>query len=1172
MAGGAELGTGHVSIFPVMTGFRAAVGKEMTASGKSGASMFAKMFKNTGNRVGSDLGKDTKNSFAQATDGMADKTFTQLTREASNAAKQLSKAKETLRVSSGNVRVAELQLAEAIAKNGADSSQAEVAQNRLAAAERKSATASETLEQAQRRLADARKAVFEVAADNGEDGLEWLKRNTEKASAELEAAKKRLAEANESIAKSEESYANAVKRSGANSKEAQRAYARLATAKSRAGSASDKLKSAEEQLATAQKEQAKATEKVNAELKKTDGIGATFAKGIDTAKKALGDFKAKADDALSGLKGVAAAAGIGAAFGAAFSSGLEQTDLTGTLNAKLGDTTAAKEAAKIASSVYAAGWGDSLDQIAGDVSALMQQLAEIDQSADFSALTEQAVALADVFEQDVGGMAVAAGQMIKTGMADNAQEAFDVLTVGFQSGANMADDLLDTFTEYPAQFQKLGLNGKTAMGLISQGLSEGARNADLVADAIKEFSIRAVDGSDTTRQGFEQLGLSADEMAAKFGQGGQSASDAFALVMEKLNGIEDPVERSAAAVNLFGTQAEDLGDALFALDPATAVDALGQVAGAAQSAAAQSEGVEQKWSAFVRNLTTSAGSELMPVIDQLSSFIDEHGAQIGQAISDLVGFISNLVGAFLDLPQPLQIAIAALAVFGGPIGSVVSAIGGVVNAVGGIGPIVNVAKTALSGLGTGFSSLFSLIAANPVVAIIGAIVAALTWFFTQTDTGRAMLQSFFDWLPGAWQSVVDFFTSIGQGIATFFTQTIPDAVQGVIQWFQQLPGNIASALGGMITAIGQWAANLGQSALQAGQQFVTNIITFFTNLPSTIAYWLAYAVTFVVAWAILMGQRALEAGGQFLTNLGTFLAQLPGNIMTWLTETITNVVSWVGQMAQNALDAGSQFLTNAISFFQQLPGNIMTWLSNAVSNAAAWAGQMVGNAINAGSQFLSNVVSFFQQLPGNVASFLGSVISNVVSFAGQMASNALDAGKRFLTNIVDTLSSIPGKVISIGSNIVQGLIDGITGSIGRIGDSLLGGVTDAIDGVKSFLGIHSPSRLMRDEIGMMIGRGAALGIDKSAKYVNESMRDLSDAMSPDGLPDIGRSIRNASGRLGAFATKTAQTSGDGQADGTVINNYYTINIDGASLSANRRQSELLRALVESAGVTVRANT
>lgn len=383
--------------------------------------------------------------------------------------------------------------------------------------------------------------------------------------------------------------------------------------------------------------------------------------------------------------------------------------------------------------------------------------------------------------------------------------------------------------------------------------------------------------------------------------------------------------------------------------------------------------------------------------------------------------------------------------------------------------------------------------ANPIVLVvtaIGALVAALVWFFTQTETGRKAWASFTSFLSSAWQSVVSFVTSLGQNIANFFTQTIPNAIQSVIQWFQQLPSAIGTALSNLITSIGTWAVSFGQSALQAGQQFVSNIANFLTNLPATIAYWLAYGITFVVLWAAQLGSQAISAGQQFLTNLGTFLMQLPGNIWNWLTSTVASVASWAAQMGANALSAGSQFLSNVGTFISQLPSNVGSWLSGAVSAAASFVGRMASNAVNAGSRFLSSIGSYISQVPGRIGAGLSGAISAVGSFASSMASGALRAGQQFLSNLVNTLASIPGRMVSIGSQIVHGIISGITGSIGKVGSAILGGVKDAISGVKNFLGIHSPSRLFRDQIGRNIGLGLAQGISNSQAAVMSSMNGM----------------------------------------------------------------------------------
>lgn len=435
--------------------------------------------------------------------------------------------------------------------------------------------------------------------------------------------------------------------------------------------------------------------------------------------------------------------------------------------------------------------------------------------------------------------------------------------------------------------------------------------------------------------------------------------------------------------------------------------------------------------------------------------------------------------------------------------------------------------------------------ANPIVLVvtaIAALVSALVWFFTQTETGRKAWAAFTSFLSSAWQSVVSFVTGLGQNIANFFTQTIPNAIQSVIQWFQQLPSAIGTALSNLITSIGTWAVSFGQSALQAGQQFVSNIANFLTNLPATIAYWLAYGITFVVLWAAQLGSQAISAGQQFLTNLGTFLMQLPGNIWNWLTSTVASVASWAAQMGANALSAGSQFLSNVGTFISQLPSNVGSWLSGAISAAASFVGQMASNAVNAGSRFLSSIGSYISQVPGRIGAGLSGAISAVGSFASSMASGALRAGQQFLSNLVNTLASIPGRMVSIGSQIVQGIINGITGSIGQVGSAILGGVKDAISGVKNFLGIHSPSRLFRDQIGRNIGLGLAQGISNSQAAVMASMNDMASGVASTRFttPDVaaGYGVKSV-----GTAVPTSSETSSGELLGELLSELRALHAD-----------------------------
>ena len=300
-----------------------------------------------------------------------------------------------------------------------------------------------------------------------------------------------------------------------------------------------------------------------------------------------------------------------------------------------------------------------------------------------------------------------------------------------------------------------------------------------------------------------------------------------------------------------------------------------------------------------------------------------------------------------------------------------------------------------------------------------------------------------------------------------------------------------------------WNTNEGfrnavTSAWQSIQDFVggavQSVIGFFSNLGTTISQlpqmfsdWLNSVIATVAGWVSNMAAQAASAGSQFVSNVVGFVQNLPYNIGYLLGTVIGSVISWVGQMASNAASAGSQFVSNAINFIQQLPGRVASFLSNVI--VAGWASNMASNASRAGSQFISNVINFVSQLPGRIAGFLADVIGRLAGWAGEMASAGADGARRMFDAVVDGISGLPGRVASIGSDIVSGIWDGISGAAGWLADKVSSFASGILDGMKNALGIHSPSRLFRDQVGKYIAQGIGAGFESEMGNVTRQMQD-----------------------------------------------------------------------------------
>ena len=516
-----------------------------------------------------------------------------------------------------------------------------------------------------------------------------------------------------------------------------------------------------------------------------------FKEGLDKAKKHFDGWGGK-------LKLAAAAAGaaIGAAVATGISGAMDLESARTRLANQLGDEALAGELGAAAGAAYGRGFGDSAATAMDAARALMQGglLSPDADRETMEQLTVKALALADTFGLDVTQAARAAGQMIRTGMAGDAEEAFDVLTRGFQTTGDLAGDLLDTVTEYGTKFRDLGLDGRQAMGLISQGLQAGARDTDKVADALKEFAIRAIDGSTTTAEGFELLGLKAEEMAAKIAAGGPEAAAALDLTLDRLRAIEDPVQRDAAAVALFGTQAEDLGDALYALDPSSAVDALGEVEGAAaemadtmeQDAAQQLEGLKRSaQQALVEQL-----GRAVPHIRAVAEWLGRNSDIVGPLVAilgGLAGIIGTILGvykAWIALQTALNIVMSL-----NPIGLIVLAIVGLI---------------AVIVLLWQHSETFRNIVTGVWQAVWGAIQAVWGWI---KDTLWPGIQAVWDGIVNAakvvWEGIKKYFgfwKGVLDAVINWVVSVKDRAVENfnrVVDFVKGLPGRIKSAASGM---------------------------------------------------------------------------------------------------------------------------------------------------------------------------------------------------------------------------------------------------------------------------------------------------------------------------------------------------------------------------------------
>lgn len=415
----------------------------------------------------------------------------------------------------------------------------------------------------------------------------------------------------------------------------------------------------------------------------------------------------KGTDAIGAVAGALAGAGITAKVmeiaGAVYELAGSFSEAEKTIVSATGAT--GRELDEFMSSsldVYASSSAESLNDVAVAMTSVQTATGLAGDALEEA--TDAALVLNNTLGYEVSESARTAGALIKN-FGVTATEAYNLIAIGAQNGADKNGDLLDVLNEYSAQYAALGLSAEEFVSSLVDGAEAGVFSVDKVGDAVKEFNIRAKDGSDTTAEAFELLGMNADMMSEKFAAGGDTARTAFFEVVNALESMDDPLAKNAAAVGLFGTQYEDLEatvlPVLAGIEGGTLemYDAVGTLAEGASS-------MGDEWQAAGNSIKAAFGSAITPAVSAGSTA--------------LAGFVQG-VGEFLQEHPAVTKAITAI----------------------GVGLGVVVAGFALYAAGTA--------AATAVTALFGTTLSAAIWPITAIAAAIAAVTAAVLFLVDAFQ-------------------------------------------------------------------------------------------------------------------------------------------------------------------------------------------------------------------------------------------------------------------------------------------------------------------------------------------------------------------------------------------------------------------------------------
>lgn len=406
-----------------------------------------------------------------------------------------------------------------------------------------------------------------------------------------------------------------------------------------------------------------------------------------------------------------------------------------------------------------------------------------------------------------------------------------------------------------------------------------------------------------------------------------------------------------------------------------------------------------------------------------------------------------------------------------PFSSIIDAIGVIQDNLGITGTTAEEAATTLSG---SFASMQA--AASNVMAhlTLGRDVGPALQGLAQTVTtflagnllpaiGNILSALVLQVIPVGTQMLQSLGAGLAQGVPNFLAQALPMVLQ-FTETLRTNFGNIVDAGIDLLLNLAQGIANGLPTLIEYVPQIVTNIAGLINdNAPKLLAAGLHIIVT--------LGLGLIQAIPTLIANIpqiiqavvSVFTAfnwiSLGSNIITMLKNGITSMVSAVQSAGTSIFDA----VKNAIA---NLPATLQSLGSNAITSMANGLKSMLGSVLSAARGILTGIVGIIKGLPGQLWSLAKSA-----------------ASKLWNAFVVKDWNGL-------GTNIIQGIINGIGSMAGALWEAATNVAKSALNAIKSFFGIASPSKLMQFEIGPYIPQGLALGIEKNAGYVTDAMDDL----------------------------------------------------------------------------------
>ena len=815
---------------------------------------------------------------------------------------------------------------------------------------------------------------------------------------------------------------------------------------------------------------------------------------LDEANQELAEFGENASNTFNTIATGVGALGAGAVAVAGYAVKLtdEFDQAFNLMQAQTGAT--AEEMAELEESItniYKSNFGESMEDVAKSMATVKTQTDLT--GKELEDVTTYALLMRDTFDFEVNESIRAVNSLMDQ-FGITAEEAYTLIAQGAQQGLNQNGDLMDIINEYSVQFMTAGYSAENMFNMLKNGVDEGTWSVDKLGDAMKEFNIRASDGTvgEALKENAKILGLTKKEAEALSEEIKWGNTEAYDTLLAKLRDVDDYTEQYTLGVAMFGTMWEDMGE--FAIS--ALFDTQGEISKTSDALETLNEirydDIGSALGGLKRTLETDVikplGEELKPVVEDVIEYVQDNGPAIKDTLTNIVDTIGDMISWIVKNKDEVIATIVGIGA-GLLAWNVVTMIQGVVSA-------IKAFKIANEGATIAQWALNTAMKANPIGLIITAItalVAGFIYLWNTSDKFRAFwiglwekiktaFKAFVDWIGPKIEDIKNFFSDLWVKIQEIWAriseslQPLFDSVIGAFQegwelikviwdyvapYFQGIWEFIKGVFVVVKDVLGMHFANAWEYIKFIWSVAVSYFSTIWENIKLVFSVVKTYfSGMFSTAWT------AIKVVWDNVS--GYFIA---------IWDTIKGVFSVVKNVLSGNWSEAWEAIKGIVGTWFSYFGGIWDGIKKIFGSVKTWFSSTFKEAWEAIKGVFSNWGSFFSGLWDKIKTTFSKIGTNI----SEAISGSVKAGLNGM------ISAIEG-IINTGINLINGAI----GTINEIP----GVDIDRLSKLK-LPRLYRGGVLKKGQVGLLEGDGAeaVVPLEKETGWINRIAQKMNDLQS-----------------------------------------------------------------------------